>query len=208
MIARAVVLALVIAGAGLLSARAGGAEQAVAREPLSKLPRAIAGWHAAGDTPLDAASLQVLGVDDYVNRRYVGAEGQLVGLYIGYYGSQRQGDTIHSPQNCLPGAGWQPTESSTETLTAGGAPVTVNRYVVQKGLDRQVVLYWYQGRGRIIASEYVNKFWLVADAARLHRTDGALVRIMAPVIDEQASAGRAAADFAQSLMPALPNYLP
>ena len=69
-------------------------------------------------------------------------------------------------------------------------------------------MYWYQGRGRIIASEYVNKFWLVADAARLHRTDGALVRIMAPVIDEQASAGRAAADFAQSLMPALPNYLP
>jgi EpsI family protein len=158
--------------------------------------------------PLDPASLRVLGVDDYANRRYVSSAGRLVGLYIGYYASQRQGDTIHSPQNCLPGAGWQPVESSSETLSSAGAPVTVNRYVVQKGLDRQVVLYWYEGRGRIVANEYLNKFWLIADAARLHRTNGALVRIMAPVAVEQASAGRTAVDFAQALLPVLPAYLP
>ncbi len=207
MIGRAIALAAVLGAAGLLGAR-GGAEQPVAREPLAALPRTLAEWRATGDSPLDPASLQVLGVDDYVNRRYAGPGGAIVGLYIGYYGSQRQGDTIHSPQNCLPGAGWQPVESSTEALPVTGGPVTVNRYVVQKGLDRQVVLYWYEGRGRIIADEYVNKFWLIADAARLHRTNGALVRIMAPVVGEQTEASRAAAHFAQAILPALPAYLP
>ncbi|PYR55946.1 MAG: EpsI family protein [Acidobacteria bacterium] len=167
MIARAVVLALVIAGAGLLSARAGGAEQAVAREPLSKLPRAIAGWHAAGDTPLDAASLQVLGVDDYVNRRYVGAEGQLVGLYIGYYGSQRQGDTIHSPQNCLPGAGWQPTASSTETLTAGGLVLVPRARTNHRQRVRQQILA-RRGRGAAASDGWSAR----ADHGARHRRAG------------------------------------
>jgi EpsI family protein len=208
MIGRAVILAVAIGAAGLIGARAGAAEQAIAREPLSKLPRTLASWRAVAESPLDPAALQLLGVDDYINRRYAAPGGQIVGLYIGYYASQRQGDTIHSPQNCLPGAGWQPIESSTQTLSAGGRPVLVNRYVVQKGLDRQVVLYWYEGRGRIVANEYLNKFWLIADAARLHRTNGALVRIMAPVVEEQADASRAAVDFAQAILPALPGYLP
>jgi EpsI family protein len=206
-IGRAITLAVALGLAGLAGAQA-GAEQPVSRESLANLPRTLGGWRAAGDTPVDPASLQVLGVDDYVNRRYAGPGGEPIGLYVGYYGSQRQGDTIHSPQNCLPGAGWQPVESDTETLTAGGSPVTVNRYIVQKGLDRQVVLYWYEGRGRIVANEYLNKFWLIADAARLHRTNGALVRIMSPVVDDPARASHAATDFAQTILPVLPTYLP
>jgi EpsI family protein len=208
MIARALALAAALGAAALIGARAGAAEQPAARESLSKLPRTIAAWRAVSDTPLDPEARRVLGVDDYVNRRYAGAGGELVGLYIGYYASQRQGDTIHSPQNCLPGAGWEPVESSSEMLAGSAGPVVVNRYVVQKGLDRQVVLYWYEGRGRIVANEYLNKFWLIADAARLHRTNGALVRIMAPVVAEQADASRAAAGFAQAILPALPTYLP
>ena len=104
-----------------------------------------------------------------------------VGIYIGYYASQRQGDTIHSPQNCLPGAGWHPVETGVGNLQADGRTVTVNEFVIQKGLDRQVVFYWYQGRGRVVANEYANKAFLMLDAARLHRTNGGLVRLIAPI---------------------------
>jgi EpsI family protein len=135
-----------------------------------------------------------------------------VSLYIGYYGSQRQGDTIHSPQNCLPGAGWQPVEGGRVPLDVDGRRVTVNRYVIQKGLDRQVVLYWYQGRGRVVANEYANKLWLMLDAARLHRSDGALVRVVAPVLRSPggslAAADDAAAAFTRTIFPRLPAHLP
>jgi EpsI family protein len=135
-----------------------------------------------------------------------------VGLYIAYYASQRQGDTIHSPQNCLPGAGWQPVDGGTTSIDAGGRRLTVNRYVIEKGLDRQVVLYWYQGRGRVVANEYANKFWLMFDAARLHRSDGALVRVVAPVSRSAggslAAADAAAVEFTRALHPHLSAYLP
>jgi len=167
--------------------------------------------------PLPADSLATLGVDDYVSRVYVdagtatGAAAQPVSLYVGYYASQRQGDTIHSPQNCLPGAGWQPVEGGRIQLPVGGRSVEVNRYVIEKGLDRQVVLYWYQGRGRIVASEYANKFWLMVDAARVHRTNGALVRVMAPIGSNAAnlgSADRAVIDFSRALLSQLNGFLP
>jgi EpsI family protein len=142
----------------------------------------------------------------------VNAAGQPVSLYVGYYASQRQGDTIHSPQNCLPGAGWQPVEGGSAPLDVGGRRLTVNRYVIQKGLDRQVVLYWYQGRGRVIANEYANKFWLMLDAARLHRSDGALVRVVAPVVRSAngslTAADGAAADFTRAVFSRLSTHLP
>ncbi len=119
---------------------------------------------------------------DYLQRGYFSpAEGQ-VGLYIGYFRSQRTGTTIHSPKNCLPGSGWQPETSSIYQLTLDdGRKVPINLYVVRKGLDEQLVLYWYQAHGRVVASEYWGKFYLVYDALRLNRTDAALVRITAPV---------------------------
>lgn len=135
-----------------------------------------------------------------------------VGLYIAYYGSQRQGESIHSPQNCLPGSGWQPVSSMRTTLDAAGASLPINRYVVQKGVERQVVLYWYQGRGRVVANEYLNKFWLMVDQARLGRSNAALVRIVAPAAsadDKALHAASAAADqFARALYPRLSPYLP
>jgi EpsI family protein len=129
-------------------------------------------------------------------------------LYAGFYHSQRQGDTIHSPQNCLPGAGWRPVASGTVDLSFGGREVTVNRYVIQKGLDRQVVLYWYQGRGRIVANEYFNKALLMLDAARLHRTSGGLVRLLAPVVTTAEAATDELTAFAAALLPYLERHLP
>ena len=212
MIVRAVILSGLIAAAGWYSTRASGAEAVEARAPLVELPRAVGPWIDSVDTPLAQDVRDVLGVDDYVNRTYVTAAGQPVGLYIGYYASQRQGDTIHSPQNCLPGAGWQPVEGGTVPLDVSGQRLAVNRYVIQKGLDRQIVLYWYQGRGRVIANEYANKFWLMLDAARLHRSDGALVRVVAPVQrsvnGSLAAADAAAGDFARAIFPRLSAHLP
>jgi EpsI family protein len=211
MLTRAGVLAAVIVAVGVYGSRVAGSERAVSREPLASLPIEVGAWHAGGDLPIDDESLAVLGVDDYVNRVYGRPSTPPVSLYIGYYASQRQGDTIHSPQNCLPGAGWQAVESGRTTLDLGGRSLVVNRYMVQKGLSRQVVLYWYQGRGRVIANEYANKLWLMIDAARLHRSNGSLVRVVAPVAAATGgiqAADAAAADFARSLYPSLSTYLP
>ena len=212
MILRAAVLSAVILGAGWYSARAGGAEVSAPRTPLPELPRTLGSWTASIDVPLDRDVRDVLGVDDYVNRTYVNEAGQPVHLYIGYYASQRQGDTIHSPQNCLPGAGWQPVEGGSRPVDVNGRRLTVNRYVIQKGLDRQVVLYWYQGRGRVVANEYANKFWLMLDAARLHRSDGSLVRVVAPVQRgihaSVAAADDTAVDFTRAVFPRLSTHLP
>ena len=133
--------------------------------------------------------VQAAGVDDYVSRIYGIGQQIPIGLYVGYYGSQRTGDTIHSPKNCLPGAGWEPVRAGYLTISPpGGAPIEVNEYLVAKGADKRLVLYWYQGRGRVIASEYAGKVWMVVDAIRLHRTDGALVRLVTPVDDGEANA--------------------
>jgi EpsI family protein len=201
MIGRAVLLAVLITSAGVLGVRGAGTEQPVTRASLATFPRTIGSWTAAGDVPLTDDVVRVLGVDDYVSRTYTSASGEPANLYVGYYASQRQGDTIHSPQNCLPGAGWQPVESARTSLDVEGATLPINRYVIERGLERQVVLYWYQGRGRVVANEYANKLWLMVDAARLRRSNGSLVRIIA-------SRERGAVEFARAVYPRLPEYLP
>lgn len=212
MIGRAIVLSALILGTGVYGTRVTRAEAQAPREALAMLPRTLDAWRAPIDTPLPKDSIATLGVDDYVSRTYVNeATGAPVNLYIGYYASQRQGDTIHSPQNCLPGAGWQPVEGGRQSLDLGGRTITVNRYLIEKGLDRQVVLYWYQGRGRVVANEYANKFWLMLDAARVHRSNGALVRVMASVARSApgtAAADEAAAAFTRTIFPRLSAYLP
>ena len=155
-------------------------------------------------------------MDEYLNRVYVAPDGREAGLYIGYYRSQRQGDAIHSPQNCLPGAGWESVKAGTLTIPiergTGVAPrrIEVARYVIQKGLDRALVLYWYQSHGRVIAGDYRAKIFSIIDAVRLNRTDAALVRIVTPILDnetETASETRASA-FVQSIFPLTGRYLP
>ena len=226
MIVRLLALVAMVLTAAAYTAPASRAEVAVDRVPLSELPQEIAGWMGESASPLADDVVAQLGVDDYVHRRYVretsrpsgfasrtgAASGAIasipIGLYAGFYQSQRQGDTIHSPQNCLPGAGWRPVSAGTVELAVGARRVTVNRYIIQKGLDRQVVLYWYQGRGRVVANEYMNKALLMVDAARLHRTSGGLVRLIAPVVTTAAAATDELTAFAASLFPQLERHLP
>jgi EpsI family protein len=132
-----------------------------------------------------------------------------VWLYVGYYGSQRTGATYHSPKNCLPGGGWQFKSTETVTGAVPGAPATaINRVVIEKGFDRQLILYWYQDRGRVVASEYAAKGYLIWDATTRNRTDGALVRISTPVVGSEEEAYRHALDFLRVAWAPLLRHLP
>ena len=202
-------IAVLLAGAAGMGFLSHGESTPPAR-PLADFPKDIASYRAVAEFPFDAATLKVLGVTDYMNRAYFSpAHGEL-GLYIGYFRTQRTGASIHSPKNCLPGSGWQPMVSETYQLTLpDGRKVPVNLYVIRKDLDQQIVLYWYQSHGRVVASEYWGKFYMVADAIRLNRTDAALVRITAPVRngDVDAARGQAIA-FAQEVAVDVEQVIP
>jgi len=217
MMNRAIILAVTLLCGAAAVVRANRPEQAPPRVSFDQFPSRLGVWNGQQLPPMEDKILAILGVDDYLNRVYYGPDRSVAGLYIGYYKSQRQGDSIHSPQNCLPGAGWEPLESrvmtiSTAAAAIGAADIAVNRYVIQKGVDRQLVLYWYQSHGRVVASEYWSKFFLVRDAVRLNRTDAALVRVIVPIAsgDDQGEprAQDQAVDFVKQMFPVLPNYLP
>ncbi len=178
------------------------------RAPLSALPARLDSWRGVDGPDVEPEVAAVLGADDYLNRIYRQPEGAAVGLWVAYYGAQRQGDAIHSPMNCLPGTGWTPIAHSRPLVRAGGQIFPVNRYVVEKRGDRQVVMYWFQGRGRTIANEYANKAYLLVDALRMRRTDGALVRVIAPVADDERLADLNAGAFIGVLHPQLTRWLP
>ena len=166
------------AGMGFLS----HGESTPPARPLSDFPRDIGSYRTVSDIPFDQNTLKILGVTDYFNRVYFSPSHGELGLYVGYFRTQRTGAQIHSPKNCLPGAGWQPMDSTIYQLALDdGRKVPINLYVIRKDLDQEVVLYWYQSHGRVVASEYWGKFYMVYDAIRLNRTDAALVRITAPV---------------------------
>jgi len=203
-----ILLGCLLAAAGMV-ARADRYEEVIPRQPLNLLSMQLGEWTGVQQPPLTKAVLDVLRADDYLTRAYYAADKSVVGLYIGFWQSQRQGEAIHSPLNCLPGAGWEPVSRSTVRLSGDQE---INRYVIQKGLDRQLVLYWYQSHGRLVASEYWSKFYLIQDAVRLNRTDGAIVRVIAPIagtsLEAEQQAERTARRFVDVLMPQLPSFLP
>jgi EpsI family protein len=197
-----------LVGAFVLLHNVSHGEAVVLHQPLRELPYTLESWTAT-EQPLDEQTVQAVGVSDYTNRIYSSPQLGFVQLYVGYYASQRTGDTIHSPKNCLPGAGWDPLQSRYTMISVpGGRQIAVNEYVIQKGLDKQLVFYWYQGRGRVIASEYSGKFWMVADAISRNRTDGALVRLVTPMNDDEAQARARLVSFTQLLFPHLENAIP
>jgi EpsI family protein len=177
-------------------------------QPLASFPLALDEWYGYAGAPLDPETLRILGADDHLNRIYEHADLGPAGLFVAYYGSQQHGDAIHSPQNCLPGSGWVPVSRSRTSLDLSGRHVPINRYIVQNRGDRQLVLYWFQGRGRVVASEYLNKAYLFGDALTRGRSDGSLVRIIVPILGDEAAADRAALEFTRRLLPTLDWWLP
>lgn len=203
------IVALVLLGStGLLHGMSHG-EAVVPRHPLQALPYSIGAW-TGQEQPLAERLVLAASVTDYTNRVYVNASNSQVWLYVGYYASQRTGDTIHSPKNCLPGAGWEPVRQDYATIDlADGRKIVVNDYVIEQGLSKDLVFYWYQGRGRVIASEYWGKFWMISDAITRNRTDGALVRLIAPISGDNSDAAKAhLVQFTQLLFPHLNEFIP
>jgi EpsI family protein len=177
--------------------------------PLSSFPSTLNGMQGR-DVALEKWQISVLEIDDYLSRIYSRPSTSPVVLYIGYYRSQRQGQIVHTPKNCLPGSGWEPLISSRIQLDlSDGRRAPVNFYIIEKGLDRQVVIYWYQAHGRIIASEYWGKLYTILDAIRINRTDAAVIRISTPIYnDDEQGAGQRILAFAQETVLQMENLIP
>ena len=187
-------------------------ENVPVRRPLSEFSLESTDWRVLQDQQLDQETLEVLKADDILSRIYQNkVNGQAANLFIAYFETQRTGKAPHSPKNCLPGAGWVQEQSGTIDLPVTGepAPIRVNRYIVSQGQNQSVVLYWYQARNRVIASEYAAKIFTVADAIRYNRSDTALVRVVVGVDGRGPDhAMQAALGFVQSFFEPLKQYLP
>jgi len=206
-----VVLLLLIAAFTTLHLRA-SVDRVPPSEPLNLLPRVIS-QYSSKDIPITQETLAILGDGRFLNRIYVDSSPARppVSLFIGYFPTQRTGQSIHSPQNCLPGAGWTFASSSKIFLdTPQIKKYAVGEYVITNGTDRQVVLYWYLAHGRSIANDYVAKAYMMADAIRYNRTDGALVRLVTPLEPNESltAAQNRVIQFADHLVPMLPSFIP
>ncbi len=202
----------------------GDADHVPPSEPLSLMPNLIDG-KIAHDIPMEDDVLEVLGKGDFLNRLYTAPDVRAVasqrgaaagaaypvGLFIGYFATQRTGQSIHSPQHCLPGAGWIFESSQYTTLDdIKGNRFNVGEYVINNGESRQFVIYWYQAHGRSIANEYKAKAYMLADAIRYNRTDGALVRVITPIgtTEQIADARDRAVNFTTHMTPYLSQFIP
>jgi EpsI family protein len=218
------ILALLLATVFVLQSR-GDTDREPSSEPLSRMPETIGAW-TARDYPLDDDTLAVLGKGDFLNRIYTRqpstslADGSLtpqhavsspISLFIGYFPTQRTGQTMHSPQNCLPGAGWTfDSKKYVDIQDVNGKTFKVGEYLISNGEIKQFVIYWYQAHGRSIPNEYVAKLYMVTDAIRTNRTDGAIVRVITQVQPNEpleAAEGRAV-QFTRQLAPYLPRFIP
>jgi EpsI family protein len=207
----AITAALLAITAIFLQAR-GRTEILPDREPLASLPYQLGDW-AGTNVPMQPDVLEILGPGDFLQRFYENTRVSqpYVDLFLAYFPTQRTGDTIHSPKHCLPGAGWLPTESSSISISLPGrAPFEANRYVIAKGDERELVLYWYWAHDRALASEYWAKFYLVTDSIRLNRSDGSLVRVITPLLPDESveAAQQRLLSFAGEVAPRLDRYIP
>jgi EpsI family protein len=152
-------------------------------KPLSEFPTRIGEWRVVREGVIEQDEKDVLRADDYLTRNYAAPSGEIASLFVAYFRSQRAGQTPHSPKNCLPGSGWTWSVSGTIRVNIRGRaqPIEINRYVVSKGAENAVVLYWYQSRDRVVASEYRAAAFTAWDALRYNRTDTDLVRVVTPV---------------------------
>lgn len=204
------VIALLSATALLLGSR-NRPEPKLVREPLANIPGRIEAWQGTDQT-IDSETLRVLGSGEFLSRIYLDRpDVPPVSLFVGYFPTQRAGVSIHSPKHCLPGSGWTFESSDYVDLKdAKGRPHRVGEYVIANGGNRQFVLYWYEAHGRSVASEYSAMFYLIADAIRMNRSDGALVRVISPVGREEdiAKAKIRTESFVTQLAPILPRFIP
>ena len=178
---------------------------------LAEVPAQLGKWSLQQEGVIEKEVQDVLKADELLTRSYASTEYSVgAHMFVAYFRSQRSGQAPHSPKNCLPGSGWVPSVADTVNVDIPGrGPIEVNRYVVGKGEQKSLVMYWYQSRDRVVASEYTAKFYVIADALRYNRTDTALVRVVVPILNNDvAASNRAAADFIQSFYKPLRQHFP
>ncbi|HET9714354.1 MAG TPA: EpsI family protein, partial [Pyrinomonadaceae bacterium] len=185
-------------------------EAHVERKHLNDFPETVGQWQKArADRILDDETLKVLRASDYLLRDFRKPDGTVANLYVGYYASQRTGATYHSPLNCLPGSGWTLSAPGKATIAMpDGNSFVANKYIIQNGDFRDMMVYWYQGRGRNIASEYWGKIYTVLDSVSMRRSDGAMVRVTVPITDSEEAAEQSALEFASAATGVLPQFVP
>jgi EpsI family protein len=185
-------------------------EAHVQRQELKNFPVQMGAWKQEGpDQRFDEQTMSVLRASDYLLRGYRLEKGQRASLYVGYYATQRDGASYHSPLNCLPGSGWSMADPALVTIKSpDGKSFVANKYVIENGSTRELMIYWYQGRGRIIASEYWGKVYTVLDSVRLRRSDAAMVRVTVPIMSSNDTALESAREFAGVTSDVLTEYVP
>ncbi len=188
------------------------AEVFPSRTPFVEFPMKLGDWRGQRE-PLEGVYTDALQLDDYLLADYVGPSGEVANLYIAYYNSQRKGEAVHSPRSCLPGGGWQMRDFGQRELTnvsINGRALRVNRTVIEMGNQRQLVYYWFQQRGRVVTNEFAVKWDLFWDALTLHRTDGAMVRLITPLPPAASEAGADGrlTQLASRIAPDLPRFVP
>jgi EpsI family protein len=181
MLERRVWIPAVILGVGLVAQLSRPAPVEVnLRQPLTGVPDTLMGY--VGTTlPIDSSEVAAAGTTAYLNRKYVAANGTGFLLYIGFHAAQTQENQVHSPRSCLPGAGWQVLTAERRQTAFG----SVNRNLLELNGTRAIVVYWYQGRGRLEADEFSMKLQLIRDAVMTGRTEESMVRIVIPVRNAQ-----------------------
>jgi EpsI family protein len=184
-------------------------EAGAAARPLSEIPVQIGSWARIAEYPIDPEVQAVLRADDTVNRSYLAGDAS-VSLFVAFFRSQKAGQSPHSPKHCMPGSGWSPTSSGFLKINIAGRPdpIEVNRYVIARGEQKSLVLYWYQSHGRVVASEYWSKIYLVLDSIRYRRSDVAMVRVIIPIRGSEAQAEQKATEFVRASFPGIQQVLP
>ncbi|HQR36096.1 MAG TPA: VPLPA-CTERM-specific exosortase XrtD [Blastocatellia bacterium] len=198
---------LLMVGSVTYLSRAGEGEHAPPRTALAEFPVELDSWRQVEVQTLDDRTARELAADDYLSRTYSNGQAYAY-LFIAFHHSQRHRQTFHSPQNCIPGAGWTMGNYRRHALRENAE---ANEYLIGKDDVQMLALYWYQGRGKLIASEYRARLDTIKDAMWLGRTDGALVRVIVPMgkgAGAEELARKAALDFSQKLLPILPSFIP
>jgi EpsI family protein len=206
-----VVISTSLLVAALLAVRLYSHGEAVPlRQSLDRFPSVVGAWQGREANLLEDEVMNILKVKDYLIRRYVDAEGHNAWLYIGYHDTQRRGAQFHSPKNCLPGAGWEPVRVDRVPIevSAPSRTIVVNRYLIQKDHQQQLVVYWYQFQGQAIASELGAKVQMIRGAVTRNRTDGALIRISSPIDGSLERTFAVQAGLIQAIYAVLGQFLP
>lgn len=206
----AIILSVVLVAQGSLFYGFSRGEAVSSNPPLAGFPTEIGAWRMIQQGVIEPEIKDVLRADDYLIRDYAASPEKSADLFVAFFKSQRAGQTPHSPKNCLPGSGWIWTISDTISVPISGrSPIQINRYLVSRGDSRALVLYWYQSRDRVVASEYKAAAFVAWDALRYNRTDTALVRVVVPVEQGRTEfATQTGVEFIQAFFTTLRGFFP